>query len=175
MLRVLSQHACSWGVATIVGFLNLYVSFAKEPYKRDYKRDYVLQKRPMISWSLLHGATPCQNAEYRPILTRCFRRVTFSHVQLCCAFYRNTNVAVRMRNVALYWIHICTVTCTCVERAYKRGVTCCSTFWLDTFVLHILSECEPKIKVAECGTTRCIEYIYVESHMIPRSDYKQLK
>jgi len=31
-----------------VGSSKLYVSFAQEPYKRDY----VLQKRPMILWSL---------------------------------------------------------------------------------------------------------------------------
>ena len=37
-----------------VGFLKLQVSFAKEPYKRDY----ILQKRPMILRSLLSVATP---------------------------------------------------------------------------------------------------------------------
>jgi len=36
-----------------VGSLNLHVSFAKEPFKRDY----ILQKRPMILRSLLSVAT----------------------------------------------------------------------------------------------------------------------
>jgi len=38
----------------LVGSFKLQVSFAKEPYKRDY----ILQKRPMILRSLLHVATP---------------------------------------------------------------------------------------------------------------------
>jgi len=37
-----------------VGSLKLYVPFAKEPYKRDY----ILQKRPMILRNLLIVATP---------------------------------------------------------------------------------------------------------------------
>jgi len=38
----------------LVGFLKLQVSFAKEPYKRDY----ILQKRHIISRSILIVATP---------------------------------------------------------------------------------------------------------------------
>ena len=38
----------------LAGFLKLYVSFAKEPYKRDN----ILQKRPIIFRSLLIVATP---------------------------------------------------------------------------------------------------------------------
>jgi len=42
------------GWLRLVGSLTLYVSFAKEPYKRDY----VLQKRHLILRSLLIVATP---------------------------------------------------------------------------------------------------------------------
>jgi len=42
------------GWLRLVGSLKLYVSFAKEPYKRDY----ILQKRPRILRSLLIEATP---------------------------------------------------------------------------------------------------------------------
>ena len=42
------------GWLKIVGSLQLYVSFAKEPYKRDD----ILQKRPIILRSLLIIATP---------------------------------------------------------------------------------------------------------------------
>jgi len=42
------------GWLRLVGSLKLQVSFAKEPYKRDY----TLQKRPTISRSLLIIATP---------------------------------------------------------------------------------------------------------------------
>jgi len=38
----------------LVGSIQLYVPFAKEPYKRDY----ILQKRPIISSILLTVATP---------------------------------------------------------------------------------------------------------------------
>jgi len=44
----------SMGWLRLVGSLKLQVSFAKEPYKRDD----ILQKRPMILRSLLIVATP---------------------------------------------------------------------------------------------------------------------
>ena len=44
----------SMGWLRLEGSLKLYVSFAKEPYKRDY----ILQKRPTILRSLLIVATP---------------------------------------------------------------------------------------------------------------------
>ena len=43
-----------YGVARLVGSLKLQVSFAEEPYKRDD----ILQKRPIVSRSLLIVATP---------------------------------------------------------------------------------------------------------------------
>ena len=49
---VVSSHVMGW--LQLVGPLKLQVSFAKEPYKRDY----ILQKRPIISRSLLIVATP---------------------------------------------------------------------------------------------------------------------
>jgi len=45
------------GWLQVVGFLTLQVCFAKEPYKRDY----TLQKRPLILRSLLIIATPYCN------------------------------------------------------------------------------------------------------------------
>ena len=47
------------GWLRLVGSLKLYVSFAKEPYKRDY----ILQKRPTILRSLLIVATPYQKSQ----------------------------------------------------------------------------------------------------------------
>jgi len=49
LLRLVSS-----GVATISRLLKIMISFAKEPYKRDY----ILQKRPIILRSLLIVATP---------------------------------------------------------------------------------------------------------------------
>ena len=52
------------GWLRLVGSLKLYVSFAKEPYQRDY----ILQKRPIILRSLLSVATPYKKArEYRVV------------------------------------------------------------------------------------------------------------
>ena len=45
---------CVMGWLRLVGSLKLQVSFAKEPYKREY----ILQKRPIILRSLLIVATP---------------------------------------------------------------------------------------------------------------------
>ena len=42
------------GWLRLAGSLKWHVSFAKEPYRRDY----ILQKRPVIYWSLLVVATP---------------------------------------------------------------------------------------------------------------------
>ena len=69
-IKVFAQHrmptrigvlfVCTYlhiGWLRLVGSLQLQVSFAKEPYKRDY----ILQKRPIILRSLLIVATPIQN------------------------------------------------------------------------------------------------------------------
>jgi len=48
------KHTIYMGWLRLVGSLKLQVCFAKEPYKRDN----ILQKRPMISRSLLIEATP---------------------------------------------------------------------------------------------------------------------
>jgi len=45
------------GWLRLEGSFKLYVSFAKEPCKRDY----ILQKRPIFLWSLLIEATPYDN------------------------------------------------------------------------------------------------------------------
>jgi len=47
-----NKHTMGW--LRLVGSLKLQVSFAKEPYQRDY----ILQKKPMILRSLLIVATP---------------------------------------------------------------------------------------------------------------------
>ena len=53
------MHACidSMGWLRLVGSIKLQVSFAKEPYKKDD----ILQKRPMTLSILLTVATPYQN------------------------------------------------------------------------------------------------------------------
>jgi len=53
--KILHQYICIHiGWLRLVGSLKVQVSFAKEPYKRDY----LLQKRPIILRSLLIIATP---------------------------------------------------------------------------------------------------------------------
>ena len=55
---ILRQCKFCMGWLRLVNSLKLLVSFAKEPYKRDY----ILQKRPIILRSLLIVATPYMNA-----------------------------------------------------------------------------------------------------------------
>jgi len=52
--RLLYQVTCIMAWLRLVGSLKLHVSFAKEPYKRNY----ILQKRPIILGGLLIAATP---------------------------------------------------------------------------------------------------------------------
>jgi len=56
LIRVHCGNTAVWGMGwlRLVGFLKLWVSFVKEPYKTDD----ILQKRPIISRSLLIVATP---------------------------------------------------------------------------------------------------------------------
>ena len=50
-------QVCDMGWLRVVGSLQLQVSFAKEPYKKDD----ILQKRPTILQNLLSEATPQQS------------------------------------------------------------------------------------------------------------------
>jgi len=62
------------GWLRLVGSLKLYVSFAKEPYKRDY----ILQKGPIILRSLLIVATPYHMSQLATHRAR--RRTLKSHL-----------------------------------------------------------------------------------------------
>ena len=66
------QHTMGW--LPLVGSSKIQVSFAKEPYKRDD----ILQKRPMISTSLLIVATPYNTLQH--IATHCD---TLQHTRIC--------------------------------------------------------------------------------------------
>jgi len=54
-LRLLTPHEADYGVATMSRLLKIIGLFCKEPYKRDH----ILQKRPVILRSLLTKAIPC--------------------------------------------------------------------------------------------------------------------
>jgi len=53
------------GWLRVVGYLKLYSSFAKEPYKRDD----ILKKRPVILRSLLIEATTYLNVTYLYVMS----------------------------------------------------------------------------------------------------------
>jgi len=64
-----------WGWLRLVGSLKLQVSFAKEPYKRDY----ILLKRPLFLKSPLIVAAPySNNVKTSPRTTNSWRRVANS-------------------------------------------------------------------------------------------------
>ena len=60
------QDITNMGWLRLVGFLKIYVSFTKEPYKRDY----ILQKRPVILRSLIVIATPYDTKSSKYIHTQ---------------------------------------------------------------------------------------------------------
>jgi len=110
------EHTCMWlayahstmGWLRIVGSLRIKVSFAKEPYKRDY----ILQKRPIISRSLLIVATPYAHM-YTP---------TYEHVGICEPYvwliYAHMHIYIHMyttQRTHLYVAHICPQVCTYVH------------------------------------------------------------
>ena len=61
---LLQTHTCTcMGWLHVAGSFKLQVSFATEPYKRDN----ILQKRPIILWSLLIVATPSRSSPKKPL------------------------------------------------------------------------------------------------------------
>jgi len=75
-----SEESMGW--LRLVGSIKLYVSFAKEPYKRDD----ILHKRPVILSILLTVATPCHDTAYHWVFWRAaktcllFRRICYDKV-----------------------------------------------------------------------------------------------
>jgi len=85
-LRILTRPPMGW--LQLVGSIKLYVSFAKEPYKRDD----ILQKRPIILSILLIAATP-YSQETQQCSTPPFSKVTsvfwekkIASAQVCAQF-----------------------------------------------------------------------------------------
>jgi len=118
------------GWLRLVGSLKVQVSFAKEPYKSDG----ILQKRHLISRSLLIVATPYQ--QQRPhTYTHIHRHDTHTHtstdmcVAVCCSALQCVAVrcSVLQRVAACWWRHhahthtstniilICEHICRCAE------------------------------------------------------------
>jgi len=89
-------HTVGW--LRLVGSLKLQVSFAKEPYKRDY----VLQTRPMIFWSLLIDGC------FHPVLLQSNR----ISVCVCVCIYIYIYVYMFMCICAHIYIHIYIYICT---------------------------------------------------------------
>jgi len=82
------------GWLRLVGSLKSYASFAKEPYKRDY----ILQKRPIISRTLLIVATPDvarSLLKKRPSFARVFCK---RDIDICKRDIDLCNRALHMRN-----------------------------------------------------------------------------
>ena len=92
------------GRLRLVGSIKLQVSFAREPYNRDY----ILQKRPIISSTLLNVATPYPK---RTNICVCVYIYIYMHVRMyvrmyvCIHTYVHVCVCVY---VHIFWcIHMC--------------------------------------------------------------------
>jgi len=90
------------GWLRLVGSLKLYVSFAIEPYKRDY----ILQKRPMILRSLLIVATPYHleipSHIYRYILYIHTRTHIYAHIYTYTQVYTYTYIHTQHKRIYIY-------------------------------------------------------------------------
>jgi len=80
-----------YGVLCLVGSIKLYVSFAKEPYKRDN----ILQKRPVILSILLTEATPY------------FLVDEHNNVHICILFHLGTKIGDLNTCTVIHIIHVC--------------------------------------------------------------------
>ena len=106
------------GWLRLVGFLKFLVSFAKEPYKKDD----ILQKRPIILRSLLPVATPyslLDCAPYRTLLNiSCGVSVCVcEHAYVCVRvlFVRERDSeCVRVCVCACVRVSVCRCVCVCV-------------------------------------------------------------
>jgi len=103
-------HLTHMGWLRLGGSLQLYVSFAKEPYKRDD----ILQKRPIILRSLLIVATPYAYRVMSHIFTG---HVAFTYVTWRVSFPRILSVG-----GCCMCVYVC--VCVCVKEIQRevRGV-----------------------------------------------------
>jgi len=133
----------------LVGSLKLQVSFAKEPYKRDD----VLQKRPVILRSLLIVATPydfiCVSSSYvwRTVLwlvRGC--NTTLSYGTMPSYVWRTVLWLVRGCNTTLsygtmpsyVWVHrMCDVTCVDLFGCVTRLIHMCEMTWCAMTYSHV--------------------------------------
>jgi len=96
------MHVSNMGWLRWVGSIKVYVSFAKEPYKRDY----ILQKRPIILSRLLIVATPY-------VLQNTILYNTCSYVQITYDLYIwyvlcNIYILMHMQHVHIHLhLHMC--------------------------------------------------------------------
>jgi len=114
-----STYTMGW--LRLVGSLKLYVSFAKEPYKKDY----ILQKRPIILRSLLIVAAPY--IQLHPQQS--------AHCPMYCILKSQlTTCTVHNRYRADFW-RICTSRICCADRV----AFCASSItWISSFQFWVL-------------------------------------
>ena len=116
------------GLLRLVGCLKLYVFFAKEPCKRDY----ALQKRPIIWMSLLIVATPYHNwplyqryfDKYRMIVVR--KKESCICAKEACMYVKEIYIRAKETYICAIENCICAKetcicakeTCICVKETY---------------------------------------------------------
>jgi len=139
-LQHTATHCNIWpwlcmGWLRLVGFSNLQVSFAKEPYKRDY----ILQKRPIILRSLLMDTSDQVLAtkwvQHPLVSTKCFvRKIVLSTT----SFVRNNK-----RIFMCMCVFICVYTCILIPSACKTHVytACNHTSLIGIFICEYVCIC----------------------------------
>jgi len=149
-------HMCAMGWLRLVGSLKWQVSFAKEPYKGDY----IVQKRPVISRSLLIVATPydikLEGAETHNVTCILSHVCDMSHPYVCHVSF-----------VCVPWLmHVCAMTnevgrsgdtqCDMDSHAY----VCHDSFVYECHDSFTCAQWQMKLEKAEArNVTRILIYV----------------
>ena len=145
------------GWLQLVGSLKLQVSFAKEPYQRDY----ILQKRPIFLRSLLIVATPY--IQMIRVSSSVFRlRMNESmHLQgatqcvaVCCSVLQCSAVCVSVLQcvVVCYSVLQCAVVCCSVLQCVA---VCCSVLQCSAVCCSVLQCAVVCCSVLQCAVVCC--------------------
>ena len=148
--RVAQQgHALGMGWLQLIGSAKLWVSFAKKPYKRDY----ILQKRPIILMSLLIVAIPYSALH----ITSYLYVYIYLHTYLCILYSALC--------IAWYHVHTYVYTHTYQKKSYTYHFILCQqyhAFWISVFIY--CQQCYAmciQLCVLRCICTHLLLYTFI--------------
>ena len=168
------RFVCTYGVATISS-LNLQVSFAKEPYKRDD----ILQKRPIILRSLLIVATAyeyvyaiCVHACMRVCVYACVYIPTCRYIGPFLHFYMYLCVHIRHEMFERYSciVNLDLIVYTCIYMYICICIhinTYISTYtYIYVYIYIYICICKPiYMHIYMCIHVHVCMYMYIDTYI----------